>query len=107
MKQFIMETPFGKETVRLLKRRYSNGTLAVEILSDSEEGWEPYCIATVNLDPYTGMNRQSETKAYLDTNNCGCIEKFLKENHIATPCGESAVSGFCTYPLYEFDLSRF
>ena len=62
---------------------------------------------TVNIDyPLSGDN---ETTAFIDTNNLNAflIERFLQENQIATPTGEYGQSGFCTYPEYRFDLSKF
>lgn len=106
MKTYTLKTPWGTETVWAIKRQYQKGTLAVELLSQYEVYWEPYAVITVNLDPYTGMDRQSDKKAYIDTNNCPWAETFLKENGIASPCGENAAGGFCTYPLYEFNLTK-
>ena len=46
---------------------------------------------------------QSDKKAFVDTNNCPWVKEFLEDNHIAKFTGWSAPSGFCDYPLYEFD----
>ena len=34
------------------------------------------------------------------------IEDWLKENKIAEYTGKKKVSGYCTYPLYKFDIQR-
>jgi len=68
---------------------------------------EPFAMITVNIDyPLSG---DKETTAFIDTNNLNAflIERFLQENQIATPTGEYGQSGFCTYPEYRFDLSKF
>lgn len=107
-KTFTYKTPYGDTKVILQKRRYNNGTLAIQMLSYEEhEGWGPYAVITKNIDPYTGDNLQSDTRAFLDTNNCKGIEAFVVENDLATPLGISARSGYCTYPLYEFNLEKF
>lgn len=99
-------------TVRLVRRSYRNGTLAVEVqnLDKTEDPpmWEPWSVATVNLDPYTGLGEQSGTLAYFDSNdNSGTdLEAVLVREGIIKPTGRSARSGYCTYPLYEWDVTR-
>ena len=65
----------------------------------------PYTVLSVNLPRHRhmGLNR-----TYIDTNNCLCAEKFLenlKEAHPVLENGQPVTekSGFCEYPLYEFD----
>lgn len=91
-------------TCTLEPRHYRDGSLAIEIVL-AEYG-EPWATATVNLDAYTGAKLQSATRAYLDVNNCGNeLMTFLVDNKIARPTGLWAQSGFCQYPLFEFDLN--
>lgn len=78
----------------------SNGSLAVFAL---EENGEEFDTITVNL-PFGDAD---ESHAYIDTNNCPWAEAMLKQHNIAKPTGEHGHSGYCTYPLYEFDLSKF
>lgn len=77
----------------------ANDSLAVILLD--EEG-EDFDTITVNLSNYS----QSEDTAFVDTNNCSYVEKFLKRHKIAKPVGIHGQSGFCSYPLYKFDLSK-
>ena len=41
--------------------------------------------------------------AYVDTNNIPEIDRWLVENGIAEDTGVRTVSGFCTYPLLQFN----
>jgi hypothetical protein len=107
MKTYAYNSPWGEENVYLEKCSYNNATLAVQMYSDSDGSWEPYAVITVNLDCHTNRRTQSDTRAYLDTNNCPGIAEFLEKNGIAKFAGQFAQSGYCTYPLYEFDLNKF
>lgn len=90
----------GKQ-VRLAKEEYrSNGTLAVAMYTS--EG-ELYDVITVNLQ---GM-MQSDSMAYLDTNNHPGIDKWLEKNGLGLPMYVTSRSGFCQYPLYTIFTSMF
>lgn len=106
---FTIETDFGTFDVILVQRQYQNPqTLAVEALCvENDEITEPFAILTVNLDGYTGMDNQDDKRAFIDTNNCNYAERFLKKNKLAKDTGIKARSGFCSYPLYEWDTSKF
>ena len=84
----------------------NNNTLAV-MLVEAKAPWEIFAVITVNMSgsPYGDGDYQSDTKAYLDTNNCPWAEDFVNENGIAKPLNLYGMSGYCTYPLYEFDLN--
>lgn len=82
----------------------NNDTLAVIVMSVDEEGFEEqFDVITVNLP----FGFADGTHAYIDTNNASWAEQLLKEHKFAKPTGEYGHSGWCTYPLYEFDLSKF
>lgn len=90
------------ETEELIIYRASyaiDGTLAVVAV---ETNGEPFATLTVKLCD----TRESDTKAFLDTNNCPWVEQLLPHYDIAKDTGDFAVSGFCVYPLWEFDLSK-
>lgn len=96
-------------TYRIFLARTSyqnNGSLAVVAFEPPRGACvsaELFDTITVNLP----MGMADETHAYIDTNNCPWAVKFLKDNKLAKPTGEFACSGWCKYPLYEFDLSKF
>ena len=75
----------------------TNDNLAVVIENEDFEE-----VLTVNLkDIPTNKNC-----AFVDTNNVFWAEKFLKDNGIAQPTGRYGTSGFCSYPEYNFDMSK-
>ena len=92
---------YGEEyEIWLRKSAYaSNNSLAVQ--ADCDEG--PFATLTVNLNNFL----QGEDYAYVDTNNCPWAEEFLQENNLADPVGVYGQSGWCTYPLYHFNLENF
>lgn len=98
---------FGKVyQVILAKERYHNNhTLAVEIIDVTDENFpEPFAVATVNLNNLS----QSGTRAYADTNNYGkWLMPFLKEHNLASDTGARMRSGFCEYPLLEWNTDLF
>lgn len=106
---FTIETDFGTFDVILTIQQYqSNGSLAVQALTVEDGNVVNFFeILTVNLDGYTGMGVQDDKRAFVDTNNCDWAERFLKKNKLAKGTGIKAQSGFCTYPLYEWDTSKF
>ena len=92
---------YGKTyNVRIERREYANNkTLALSLITDTHE---PFCNLTVNLmDSCVWGNREN---AFVDTNNCPWAEEFIAENKLGYPMGHKAQSGFCSYPLYHFNL---
>ncbi len=73
-----------------------NGTLAIQMLSEKE----PFAVITLNLN----SPLQDKTHAFLDTNNCPWAEAFVDKYGLTTFTGAYGESGFCTYPLYQFNL---
>ena len=87
--------------VRLEKQEYrSNGTLAVAMYT--RDG-ELYDVITTNL--MNGM--QSDSMAFLDTNNHPQIGEWLQRRGLALPMYYTARSGFCEFPLYTVFTSKF
>ena len=82
------------------QRYLQNGTLRVA-MNCAAPPWIPHSVITVNL---MDAEHQDETHAYVDINNCPWAEEFLLDNNIARKTEVTRKSGFCTYPLYEFDL---
>ena len=93
-------TDFGTYEVNISRSTYrNNGNLAI-ILDSPTEG--PFATLTVNLDG----PKLSKNYAFVDTNNCPWAEAFIKEHGLGKPTGTVGYSGYCQYPLYEFDLSK-
>jgi hypothetical protein len=80
-------------TVEVKAETYRNNeTLALALVY--EDGDRD--VVTVNL----GNGYQSESMAFLDTNNFPDIEKWIQKNGLGLPMGVLVQSGFCRYPLY-------
>ena len=45
-----------------------------------------------------------ETHSFIDTNNYSWAEDFIKKYKLGQYTGMKEVSGYCEYPLYEFDM---
>ena len=87
--------------VRLQAEEYrSNGSIAVAMYT--KDG-NLYDVITVNL--CDGL--QSDSMAYLDTNNHTGIDKWLEKHNLAIPMYVTRRSGFCAYPLYTIVTSNF
>lgn len=106
---YSIKTRFGTYDIILTRQQYrSPQTLAVLALTvEDDEVVEEFAVLTVNLDCYSGMNNQNDRRAFVDSNNCPWALEFLAENGIAKPVGILQQSGFCLYPLYEWDTTKF
>ena len=96
-------TSYGNTyNVILHKETYQNGGLALRLdyFDEDMQGWLPYVNLTVNL------GRLNHGYAYVDINNFPEAEEFIEKNHLGVPTGKICCSGFCFYPLYQFDLSK-
>lgn len=82
----------------------NNQTLAVQLI-EAQAPWSPFATITVNLpESNFGVDLRKDKKyAFVDTNNNPWVEEFLLDNEIAKPTGITGQSGFCSYPLYEFN----
>lgn len=104
-KRYYKLNMYGNDyKIRLIKETYVNNEhLAVFVVSEDEYGdEEPFTNLTVNLQTAP----IPDNCAFIDTNNNPWAEEFLVENNIAEPTGVYGSSGFCRYPLYEFNLSK-
>lgn len=85
------------------KHTYSNnGSLALELID--VDGNESFAVITTNL-PFSDTLEKNQQ--FVNINELPDICEWLEKNKIAKKVkGASATSGFCTYPVYEFDLSK-
>ena len=74
-----------------------DGSLCLQVVND-EDGL--ICTLTVYL------GEVPNNRAYLDTNNCYWAEKLIKDLGIGFFTGKRCISGYCIYPLYEFDMNK-
>lgn len=75
-----------------------NDHVAISIWSESEG---PFAGLTVNL-PQT--KRYPKNFGFVDVNNFPQAEALIERLGIGTDTGHLGSSGFCVYPLYEFDM---
>lgn len=94
-----------EETINLIPIacKYADGK-SLAVLLYTEDG-EDYADITVNISETKIWG--GDDKAFVDTNNCPWAIDFIEENGIGTPVGHIGHSGFCTYPLYMFNLDKF
>lgn len=101
MQEYAYTDRWGNEYVLTFTKAkyYDNSNLAIIAYNQGDFGWEPYANITVNIDvldnPY---------EAAIDTNNLGDdMLAWLEDNHLAAYTGRDLPSGFCVFPIVEFD----
>lgn len=84
----------------------SNNSLAILMMCFDKEYkyWEPYGYLTVNLEEFS--DGLPEDCAYVDTNNLEGIGDWIVENKLGEPTGMVGYSGYCSYPMFQFDLAK-
>ena len=102
MKTLKLKTDYGAYKIALCKDTYeTTDNLYVGLLCKEGKYYEPYGDLTVNL------HKLPENQAYIDTNNNGVeIIDWLIENKLGKFTGQYGYSGFCAYPLFEFDMDE-
>ena len=81
-----------------------NGSLYVGLITHEEGYPEPWQNLTVNLKE---SSRCKPNCAYIDTNNNGdMILDWLERNGLGEQTGRIAVSGWCCYPEFEFNMEE-
>ena len=45
-----------------------------------------------------------ENEAFVDMNNCPWAKRFIEDYGLGEDTGEKTKSGYCTYPLYKFNI---
>lgn len=75
----------------------TNNNLYVGMITREDGFTEPFGDISVNIDnlpPY---------HAALDTNNLPHVAEFVESQGLGKPTGVLLTSGYCTYPVFEFD----
>lgn len=80
---------------------YESGNLCIQLV---EKHHEPFCYLTVNF-PYVASITKKDL-AFVDVNNFPEAEEFIRKYELGEPVGLSVQSGYCTYPLYKFNMKR-
>lgn len=102
-KSLKIQTPWGsEEEVQLEINNYvHNNCMYIGLCNKTEEGYEPYGDITVNLS-----HKAPDYCGYVDVNNMPELEKFIADNQLGEFTGLVEQSGYCTYPLYMFNVDR-
>lgn len=98
-----LKTHFGTtENVTLTVNTYVDNNSLYVGMTTIEDGFpELYGDVTVNL-----LSSMPPYCAFVDTNNMPELEDFLVKNGIAEFTGLAQTSGFCSYPLYQFNVEK-
>ena len=78
-----------------------SGQLSVGLLCEEDGFKMPYATITKDMGVET-----NPAACFIDTNNVPEAESFLVKYDLAYPTGHRAESGFCLYPLYQFDIDK-
>lgn len=103
---FMVYTEFGSHDVICVPTTYSEGdSLAIQLFEvENDMVQDSFTVLTVKLgNPFL----QTDTRAFVDTNNNPWAGTFIRNNKLGKKTGYVQPSGYCTYPLYEFNLERF
>lgn len=92
------EISYIDHRIKLMIDRYTyNDNLYIGLIC--EEG--PYSNLTTNTDIVL-----SEDEAAVDVNNFPEAREFIEMNNLGQNTGKLIQSGFCTYPVYKFDIKE-
>ena len=72
--------------------------IMIDDVTAGEHEAEPYCDLTTSFGEFIGM----KNCAYIDTNNCDFADQ-LQSQGLASDTGFYKASGFCQYPLWQFE----
>ena len=80
----------------------ANNNLAIQLLClDEEDFLEPFATLTVNTQTVLPANQ-----AAVDTNNFPEAIQLIEEYRLGIPTGDYVYSGYCRYPVYEFNIQE-
>ena len=91
----IKEIKFGEHRIQLVLDRYNYyNNLYIGLIC--EEG--PFCDLTTNIEALP------EGFAAVDVNNFSEAREFIEKNNLGQNTSKVIHSGYCTYPIYKFDI---
>ncbi len=94
----MVQFKFKEHDIMVIVSSYcNNNNLYVGLEDEDHELWD----MTVNLGQKLPPNQ-----AYIDTNNFPEATVLINNHHLGKFTGRTKQSGFCKYPLYEFDMTR-
>ncbi len=69
----------------------------------TEDEW--FCDLTVNINQEQSA-KNNKALAFVDTAKNPWAKQFIQHYGLGKPTGFFGISGYCTYPEYEFDLEK-
>lgn len=113
-KMLDYQNPWDREKtmqVAFIVDHYVAGNgLYVGMYALDEEGFlSPWCDVTVNLGNYCYKRSLKNSEAYIDMPNISdsqFLDWLRKNDLISDYTGECGYSGFCEYPLVQFNLEN-
>ena len=101
MKTFKVTTMFGTELCTMSASKYADKAGHIALQLWCEDG--PFATLTVNLPQ---VRKMPKNVSAVDTNNCPWAIELIKRLGIGEPTWKYATSGFCGYPIFEFNLEK-
>lgn len=104
--QAKMMEMFAEALKKVEVTTYMASDLCLAVLADD------ICITVFLTGHINSVGVMPRYGAFIDTNNCPCIETALAETGLAKPYLVAGVipvferSGYCVYPLYQFDEEK-
>lgn len=97
----IYHSQFGDEKVTLHLHKYQNENLAIQMICHDEDGFEePYAMMTKNFV------KLKPNMAFVDVNNLPEVIPFITNNNLGKIMSTRFTSGYCIYPLVEFNMEE-
>lgn len=93
---------WGMEKVSLLVAKYVQGGLYIGLAALTEDGEEPFCDMTVNLDGC----RIGKNEAFINADMARDLLGFIREQELGEVLPLKERSGYCEYSLVRFDMDR-
>ena len=103
MKTYELKTAYGDYQVNVVKSYYQNNDTLAILAYDSNTGDLVEVLTTNIHDSDTFANSK---EAFVDTNNCPWAISFIEQNGLGKATGYYGYSGFCKYPLYQFNVDE-
>lgn len=104
MQKFNVVTPYATypDCFFNIEKYQADESLALQIFNMIDG---PIATMTVCLDGQRAI-KPKEGQAYIDTNNCPWAESLIEELGIGENTEIMGFSGYCMYPLYQFDMEK-
>lgn len=83
----------------------NNDSLAIMLMM--ADTYEKFCNLTVNLPSVNIVKQLGFEYQFVNVNNCPFLIDFIIDNKLGELTKYRATSGYCTYPVFKFNLEEF